>query len=130
MKIILCSFILTFRILSQAKNGAPRSSSFSLIKDILNYGTNLVKQNEWMAIIKIQFISNIVHNILRKIKRASKVTQNRKTLIYAFRYYFLSASAKKHYRGLGTGLCPMQFSNFPNISLFLKIVSLKSFGNS
>ena len=72
--------------------------------------------------------TRFVQSILRKIKKSSKVTQNWKKndTVSAC---FLSAIAKNLFlQGrLGTRLCPHVVLRFPNISLFPKILSLKSF---
>ena len=72
---------------------------------------------------------------MNKYKKSSKVRQDRRNLISVLAY-LLSASAESYlYRGDWTlGCVPMQFWDFANISLFPKILSLKSFdilwGNS
>ena len=76
----------------------------------------------WRLLLCLSY--SLVQNILRKIMKSSKV---RKTLISVFAY-FLSASAKNFSRrDWALGCAVMQC---PNISLFLKNLSLESFRNS
>lgn len=81
---------------------------------------------------KLVFVSksNLQHNILRNIKKSSQVRQSRKTLTSVFTYFegqcktFISAVKA------GQQAVYMQFKDYPNVSLFSKILTLKSFGKS
>ena len=74
---------------------------------------------------------NHVQSILRKIKKSSKVTQNWKENDTVSACFLRSITKNLFLQGrLGTRLCPHVVLRFPNISLFPKILSLKSFGIS
>ena len=71
-----------------------------------------------------------VQDILRKIKKSSKVRQNRKTL-WLFLRIFWSLVPEIYFHGgdKPQGCVNMQFWDFHSISLFSRILSLKSLGN-
>lgn len=63
-----------------------------------------------------------------KIKQLSKVGQNQETLISIFANFFGAVVENLFMqRSLCTSLCPN--ADFPDISLFLKMISFKLFGN-
>ena len=79
---------------------------------------------------KLKRIHNPLQNILRKIKKSSKVKQSRKNLIFVFAF-FLTASAKILFlQGrLRKSCVPMQLCDFSDIVYFLRSL-LKSVDNS
>ena len=76
---------------------------------------------------------NPVQNILRKIKKSSKVRQKKKNdkKWYLFLRTVWALVPKMYFcRGdWAKDWVPMNFFNFPDISLLCKILSFKSFGN-
>ena len=80
----------------------------------------------------MKVLYNLAQNILKKNEKLNEVTQKRKTLISEL-VYLLSTSAKTPFfcRGGWTLDCvTMHFWDFSSISIFYKMLSLKSFGNS
>ena len=73
---------------------------------------------------------NPVHNILRKIKKSSKVRQKKKKW-YLFLRTVWEVVPEIYFcrRDCAGDWVPINFFNFPDISLLCKILSLKSYGN-